>query len=315
MPRLHRPKYGSLQFWPRKRSKELIPDVNWDAIKTDEKGLLGFLCYKVGMMSAIVKDDTPDSMTKGKKIAVPVTLLECPELKIFSVRFYKNKKVVGEVIFSNDKILKRKIKPPKKIHSSIDSFNKEYDDLRVIVYPNLGKNYFKKTPELVEIALNGTREEKIAFIKDKISKTIKITEVFNGKIVDVRGVTKGKGLQGPVKRFGISLRQHKSEKGVRRPGTLGPWHPARVTFVTPMAGQTGFHTRVIYNLIIIGKGNIKEKNINLKGGFHKYGMIKGDYLILKGSVQGTRKRPLLVTKPLRPTKKQLKKQYSLIELT
>ncbi|MEM4181665.1 MAG: 50S ribosomal protein L3 [Candidatus Pacearchaeota archaeon] len=315
MPRLHRPKYGSLQFWPRKRSEELIPDVNWEAIKTEEKGPLGFLAYKVGMMSAIVKDDTPDSMTKGKKIAIPVTILECPEMKIFSIRFYKDRKVVGEIVVSNDKNLKRKIKLPKKVSSSIDSFNKEFNDIRIIAYPNLGKNYFKKTPDLVELALGGTKEEKLAFVKEKIGKTIKISEIFQGKLVDVRGVTKGKGLQGPAKRFGISLRQHKSEKGVRRPGSLGPWHPARVMFVTPMAGQTGFNTRVIYNLLIVDKGNIKEKDITPKSGFHKYGKLKGDYLIVSGSVQGTPKRVLLLTKPLRPTKKQLKKQYSLVELT
>ncbi len=315
MPRLHRPKYGSLQVWPKKRAEQLIPDINWEVIKTEEKGLLGFLAYKVGMMSAIVKDETPDSMTKGKKISIPVTILECPELKIFSVRFYKNKNVVGEIIVSNERNLKRKIKLPKKIFSQIESFNKEFDDVRILVYSRLGKEYFKKTPDFVELPIVGTKEEKISFIKEKIGKTIKISEVFNGNLVDVRGVTKGKGLQGPVKRFGISLRQHKSEKGVRRPGSLGPWHPARVMFITPMAGQTGFHTRIIYNLLIIGRGNAKEKDITPKSGFHKYGKINGDYLIIAGSVQGPKKRVLLLTKPLRPTKRQLKKRYSLIDLT
>ena len=56
---------------------------------------------------------------------------------------------------------------------------------------------------------------------------------------------------GPVKRFGISLKFHKSEKGVRRPGSLAPWHPARVTFRTPNMGQTGFFTRVSYNNLIM----------------------------------------------------------------
>ncbi|MEM4330623.1 MAG: 50S ribosomal protein L3 [Candidatus Pacearchaeota archaeon] len=314
MPRTSRPRYGSLQFWPRKRASRIVPRVNWEAIKTNEKGLKGFLGYKVGMMSAIVKDETPDSMTKGKKIAVPVTIIEVPEVKIYSVRFYKNKKVVGEVIVSNDKILKRKIKVPKKI-SNLEDFKEDYDDIRILVYPDLKKGFFKKTPELVELALEGTKEEKLNYVKEKIGKPIKVSEVFQDKIIDIRGVTKGKGIQGPVKRFGISLRQHKSEKGVRRPGNLGPWHPARVTFRTPMAGQTGFQTRVIYNCIILKKGNIKENDINKKEGFHKYGLIKGDYLIVKGSVQGTQKRIVLLTKPLRPTKEKIKTKYEFLELT
>jgi len=42
-------------------------------------------------------------------------------------------------------------------------------------------------------------------------------------MVDSKTFTKGKGFQGPVKRFGISLRSHKSEKVIRGPGSLGPW--------------------------------------------------------------------------------------------
>ena len=81
--------------------------------------------------------------------------------------------------------------------------------------------------------------------------------------VDLRGLTKGKGFQGPVKRFGITLKVKKSEKGQRRPGSLGPWHPARVIFRVPMAGQLGMFTRAIYNnkIVDIGKAEDKFKNI------------------------------------------------------
>ena len=127
-------------------------------------------------------------------------------------------------------------------------------------------------------------------------------------------MTKGKGLVGPVKRFGITLKQHKSEKGVRRPGSLGPWHPARVTFVTPMAGQLGMFSRVIYNLKIVSSGSISEKNINPSSGFKNYGNIKTNYIIVKGSIQGPAKRQILLTPSFRPTKKQIKKKYEFAEL-
>jgi ribosomal protein L3 len=58
--------------------------VNWSAIKGE--GFLGFIAYKVGMATAIVKDSTPKSMTPGKKLAIPVTFLEVPSMKIYSVR-------------------------------------------------------------------------------------------------------------------------------------------------------------------------------------------------------------------------------------
>ena len=123
-------------------------------------------------------------------------------------------------------------------------------------------------------------------------------------------MTTGRGLVGPVKRFGITLKQHKSEKGQRRPGSLGPWHPARVTFMAPQAGQLGMFTRAVYNNKIIDMGKAEGK---LKG-IKNYGNVRTDYIIVQGSVQGPAKRQLIITQPLRATKKQLKKNYELIEL-
>src|SRR3989344_1819643 len=111
MAKSSRPRYGSLQFYPRKRASRFLPSVNWDVVKGE--GVLGFIGYKVGMATAMVKDSTPKSMTPGKKIAVPVTILEVPAMKIYSVRFYKNGKVMTDVIVSNDKDLKRAVKVPK----------------------------------------------------------------------------------------------------------------------------------------------------------------------------------------------------------
>ncbi len=106
------PRSGSLQFWPRKRASKFLPSVNWSTVNTNSsKGLKGFIGYKAGMVSGFVMDNTPDSMTKGKKIIIPMTVLECPKAKIFSVRFYKNGKVMSEVVSKNlDKELKKVVK-------------------------------------------------------------------------------------------------------------------------------------------------------------------------------------------------------------
>ncbi len=322
MPTRRTPRKGSLQYWPRKRANKFLPRVNWNAISDAKgKGLKGFICYKAGMASAYVKDNTPNSMTKGKKISIPVTIIECPQLKIFSVRFYKDRKIVREILAENpDKELKRKVKLPKKKSEKIDKVKIEnFDDIRAVFYSVVKKTGIKKTPDLNEIGLSGSPGEKINFIKANIGKDISVTDIFKkDDLIDFRGLTKGKGFQGPVKRFGISLKQHKSEKGVRNPGSIAPWHPARVTFRAPMAGQLGMFTRAIYNSKIIGIGKSEEwkkesaKN-NLKNKLN-YGDIKTEFIIVYGSVQGPSKRQLMITSPLRKTKKQDKKSYELIEL-
>ncbi len=320
MAKLSRPRRGSLQYWPRKRARKIIPSVNWKAIssKNQDKKVLGFICYKVGMMSAYAKDNTPDSMTKNKRIILPVTILECPPLKIFSVRLYKNNKTLTEILASNlDKELKKAVKFPKQEKDFLNKLDslKNYDDIRIIVYSTIKKTGLKHKPDVIEIAISGSLDEKISFVKEHINKEIKISEVFGKmQMVDVHAVTKGKGYQGAVKRFGIGLRSHKAEKGVRRPGSLGPWHPARVTFRTPEAGQLGFFTRVAYNNKILDFGNISENNINPISGFKHFGNIKTDYIVLRGSVQGVTKRPIIITHPLRKTKYQDKKNFDLIEL-
>jgi len=322
MPKGKRPRKGSLQFWPRKRARKFLPNVNWKAVNSG-KNLKGFIAYKAGMASALVKDNTSDSMTKNKQITIPVTILECPPMKIFSIRFYKEGVVMKDILSEQlDKELKRKVKIPKKSSKKIEDVispkanedskesSENYDDVSLIVYSQVKKTGLKKKPDLTEIGIKGNLDEKIAFIKENLNKEISVLDIFEKmQLVDVRGLTKGYGLSGPVKRFGIKLKRAKSEKGRRRPGNVGPWHPARVTFRVPMAGQLGMFTRVHYNQKIIDLGKASNKEIkNIKN----YGNIKTDYVIVRGSVQGPAKRQLLITAPLRG--KQIKKDFELIEL-
>jgi len=304
------PRKGSLQFWPRKRSNKFLPSVNWKAIKSG-KNIKGFIGYKAGMFSAEVKDLTPNSMTKNKKIIIPSTVIECPPMKIFSVRFYKYNKVAKEFIMDSlEKELKRRVKIPKFGKKDLNDIKKEdYEDVSLIVYSQVKKTGIKKAPDMTEVGLSGTFDEKLDFIKNHLNKEISVGEVFSeGELVDVRGLTKGKGFSGPVKRFGITLRDHRSEKGVRKVGSIGPWHPARVTFRVPMAGQLGMFTRAHYNQKILSlvKSEDKEKQIT---GIKNYGNTKTDYLILYGSVQGSAKRQILLTSPLRESQMQKKKIF------
>lgn len=320
------PRKGSLQFWPRKRAKKFLPSVNWKLIPAGSaKNLKGFIAYKAGMASALVKDKTPNSMTKDKQIIIPATILECPPLKIFSVRFYRNNQVAKEILAGQfDKELKRVVKLPKKTSGSdgisvgvkIDDIKSEdYDDVSIIAYSQPKKTNLKKRPDLEEIGLAGNFDEKISFVRENLNKEISMVDALNGwQIADLRGLTKGQGFSGPVKRFGIKLRFHKTEKGQRKVGSIGPWHPARVTFRVPMAGQMGMFTRVHYNQKIISLGKAPKDEIKKLKNIKNYGDIKSDYIVVSGSVQGPAKRQLLITAPLRGSKAQLKKNFELIEL-
>ncbi len=324
MAKIHRPRHSSLQYWPRKRSERMIPSVNWRAVQTrnpQTKGLLGFIAYKVGMSSAYVKDLTPNSMMKDKKVVIPVTILEVPGMKVLSIRAYNKEGTVETEVMAQhlDKELKRKIRMPKTRIVKIEDMEKEvnnYSRITIVAYSLVGKIGLKKTPDIIEIAIGGsTAAEQFNYAKTIFDKEIKASEQFPHKLVDFRGVTTGKGLTGPIKRYGLELKQHKSEKGRRRPGSLAPWHPARTTYMSPNAGQMGLFSRVHYNnQVIMNSDNTKTTMINHKGGWKSYGEVTGEFLIVKGSVQGPVKRGMLLTLALRKTKKQDKKKFEFIDL-
>ena len=99
---------------------------------------------------------------------------------------------------------------------------------------------------------------------------------------------------------GVTIRQHKSEKTKRGPGSLGAWSGPRMMTV-PHAGQMGYMPRYEMNKYIF-KIDSDPKSIKMKGGFLQYGDVKNDYLLIKGSVGGARKRLVTMTVPKRKGK-------------
>tara|TARA_Y100000034_G_scaffold126261_1_gene177232 strand:+ start:774 stop:1697 length:924 start_codon:yes stop_codon:yes gene_type:complete len=293
MPTVHRPRAGSLQFWPRKKSKKSYPNVKaWK--KTKENKILGFIGYKVGMTHLHYLQQNPN-VKKNLETVSAATIIECPPLKPFSLRFYKKipygSQVITEILSKNfNKELSRKITLPKK---QKDKIPEKYDYLKLLVYTQpILTGIGNKKPEIIELGISGDLE----FAKSLLDKKeIKLEEVFKeNQYVDIHSITKGKGFQGPVKRFGVTLKQHKSEKGTRGVGSLGNWNAK--TWRVAHAGQTGFFKRIEHNKLIF---KISNEDINKKQGYHKYGNIKNDYIILKGSIGGSRKRPIVMTEPIR----------------
>jgi large subunit ribosomal protein L3 len=110
-----------------------------------------------------------------------------------------------------------------------------------------------------------------------------------GDVVDVIGVTKGKGFAGPIKRHhfhGLSA-SHGTERKHRSPGAIGACAtPARVFKGTRMAGHLG-HARVTtLNLRIIKSD--PERNL----------------LLIRGAVPGPRGGLLMVRSAIRPRQRK-----------
>jgi large subunit ribosomal protein L3 len=159
----------------------------------------------------------------------------------------------------------------------------------------------KKKPEISEIQIGGGNiQQQFEYAKQLLGKTVTPEEVFkDGQYIDIAGVTVGKGWQGPVKRWGVTKLQHKGRKTKRGIATLGPWNPHHLMYSVARAGQMGYHQRVEFNkrIMKIGKDG---KEVTVKGGFIRYGEIKGPYIVIDGSVPGPEKRLLRLRVPARP---------------
>lgn len=310
MPTTRRPRRGSLQYWPRKRAKRIFARVrSWK--KASEAKPLGFAGYKAGMTHCIITDNNPNSITKGDDISVPVTIIECPPIKIFSVRFYKKTnyglKISSEVVSKNaDKELGRRMSLPKKEAKKLEDFEKDlgsFDEIRILVYTQPKLTGLKKKPEMFELQLGGNITEKFEYCKNHLGKEISVRDVLKeGLCVDVHAVTKGKGVQGAVKRFGVRIRQHKSEKTKRGAGNLGAWTPKHTSWRVPQPGKMGYHLRTEYNKWIL-KLEDKSEKLTPKGGFLRYGVVKNPCVIIKGSVIGPAKRLVRLNNAIRATNK------------
>jgi large subunit ribosomal protein L3 len=298
-----------MQVWPRVRAGRIYKKVKRFP-QSKEAKLLSFSGYKVGMTHIMVTDGRKYSMTKGEDITFPVTVIECPPIRIAGVRLYKKKEhamqPATDILAKADKELNRKIDAPKKESKKLDTVKVEdFDEMRVLIetQPKM-TGIGKKKPELFEASVGGNKEEKLKFAKENLGKEVSIKDVYKeGQLVDIHAVTIGKGFQGPVKRFGVKVRSHKAEKTKRGPGSLGGWSAqGHVMYRVAHAGQMGYHNRVDYNKQILMISDDPSK-INVNGGHVGYGNVKNTYVLIKGSVAGPEKRIIRMEAARRPNPK------------
>jgi len=304
MAHRHHPRRGSKGYSPRKRARSEVARISAWPENGEKPRLQGFAGYKAGMTHIFAIDYRPTSTTSGQEVVMPVTVVETPPMKIAAYRLYESTpyglRAITEVWGEADE-LKGKIPIPKKRkEKEIDKF----DDIRVIAYtlPSLITGVPKKVPDIMEIRIGGGgMEERLAYAQEILGKEIQVTDVYKeGTMVDVVAVTKGKGFQGHVKRWGVKLLHHKNRKHRRMIGTLGPWL-SWVRPTVPQAGQTGYHKRTEYNKRILKIGEDGEE-ITPNGGFLHYGVVRNAYVVFHGSVPGPVKRLVRMRDAIRYTK-------------
>lgn len=126
--------------------------------------------------------------------------------------------------------------------------------------------------------------------------------------------------------LGTKKLPRKTHKGLRKVACIGAWHPSKVMFSVARAGQDGYvrlhfllrrreptfaqHHRTERNKKVyrIAKGNddksgttefdIGNKSITPMGGFVRYGIVRSDFVMIKGSCVGVKKRVLTLRKSL-----------------
>lgn len=311
MGRERNPRHGSMSVWPRKRARRMHARIrSWISIK-DAKPV-GFAGYKVGMTHLIATDNRQFSKTKGQNVFMPATIIECPPLRVIGAHVYQQDAygvhLSSSAVAPGSKFLSRSIPAPKKDTSgnlaNLNLSAGNYTNIRLVVQtqPDL-VGFGKKKPEVFELGLGGNLNDQLNFAKQHLGKELTVNQIFSeGQQLDAHAITKGKGFQGPVKRFGVTLRSHKSEKTRRGPGAMGGWRGQGHThYRIAKAGQMGYHQRLDMNKHLL-RIDANPQNINALGGFKHYGVVKNPYILLKGSLPGPAKRLIKLTLAGRPAK-------------
>lgn len=215
----------------------------------------------------------------------------------------------------------------KSVQRELERIRKYCTVVRVLAHTQIRKTGLsQKKAHLMEIQVNGgSVADKVEFAKSHFEKTVDVSSVFEqDENIDVIGVTKGHGFEGVVARWGVKKLPRKTHKGLRKVACIGAWHPSKVMFSVARAGQRGYGHRTATNLKVyrIGKGednangstdfDIVKKDINPLGGFVRYGLVKNDFVLLKGSTPGVKKRVLTLRKSLQThTSRKALEQISL----
>ncbi|KAH9987864.1 60S ribosomal protein L3 [Russula vinacea] len=312
------PRHGSLGFLPRKRAARHRGKVK-SFPKDDPK--------KPVHLTAIMGTRLSTEFHK-REVVEAVSVVETPPLIVVGVvgyvetprglrtlttvwashlsnelkrRFYKNWYRAKKKAFT--RYAKRHAEDNfKSLERELERIRKYCTVVRVLAHTQISKTGLaQKKAHLMEIQVNGgSIADKVAFAERLFEKPVEVSSVFEqDEVIDVIAVTKGHGFEGVTHRWGTKKLPRKTHKGLRK-----------VMYSVARAGQNGYHHRTELNKKIyrIGSGedeanastesDITKKKITPLGGFPHYGIVKNDFVLLKGSIPGTKKRVITLRKSL-----------------
>ncbi|KAF7803662.1 60S ribosomal protein L3 [Senna tora] len=357
------PRHGSLGFLPRKRAARHRGKVK--AFPKDDPskpcGLTAFVGYKAGMTHIVREVEKPGSKLHKKETCEAVTIIETPPMVVVGVvgyvktprglrtlntvwaqhlseevrrRFYKNWCKSKKKAFTKYSKKFETEEGKKDIHAQLEKLKKYASVIRVLAHTQIRKlkGLKQKKAHLMEIQVNGgTIAQKVDYAYGFFEKQIPVDAVFGkDEMIDIIGVTKGKGYEGVVTRWGVTRLPRKTHRGLRKVACIGAWHPARVSFTVARAGQNGYHHRTELNKKVykVGKAGQEthtaitefdsyyltieqhytnvcewqyfrtEKDITPMGGFPHYGVVKDDYIMVRGCCVGPKKRVVTLRQSL-----------------
>ena len=344
------PRHGNLGFVPKRRTRHHRGRVR-SFPRDDAKKpvhLTAFVGYKAGMTHVVKYQERREGKKVIKKdIVHACTVLECPPMKIVGLvgyietprglralstvwaqkldndvkrRFYKNWMNAKKKAFSKyaDKY-KHDPKHKESIARDVERIKKYCTVVRVLAATQIRLiKQRQHKAQIMEIQVNGgTIAQKVDWAQKKFEQEVSVGEVFEtDECVDTISVTKGKGNQGVIQRFGAKKLRRKTHRGLRKIACIGAWHPAAVKWTVARTGQQGYHSRTEINKKIyrLGAGAVRgvtnnattaadaiEKNITPLGGFPFYGEVNQDYLLMRGQIMGTKKRAIVLRKSIFPT--------------
>jgi len=346
--KFERPRHGSLGFLPRKRTRHHYGKIK-SFPKDDEAKpchFTAFPSFKAGMTHIVRAVDRPGSKLHKKEIAEGVTVLEAPPMVVIGFvgyvetpkglralttvwaghisddckrRFYRTFHTSKKKAFSRYQKRWAEVNTEGGVPmaAEIERAKKYCSVIRAITHTQVRRvKIGNKKAHIKEIQVNGGNiAAKVDFAMGLFEQEVRVGDVFSkDEVIDCVGVTKGKGFEGVVTRWGVTRLVRKSHRGLRKVACIGSWHPARVQFQVPRSGQRGYFHRTEMNKKIYRMGkNLKEepfgamteadlteKSITPIGGFTHFGEVNEDWVMIKGSCMGLRKRIITLRKSLVP---------------
>lgn len=149
---------------------------------------------------------------------------------------------------------------------------------------HLKKSGVKTPPQVIREV--GVEKEEVNKLKP--GERIRAEEVFSpGELVDVEGISKGRGFAGVIKRWGFSSqpKTHGQSDRERAPGSIGAQTPGRVLKGKKMPGHYGVQRVTVKNLQVLLIDSKKNE------------------ILIKGSVPGATKSWLVIRKTGKKSKK------------